>query len=163
MLSTLVAVWSLPFLFALLVFVCLESAVAYNDSPGWGVFIAVVLIGLMVAFSDFNPLAWVVAHYVLFALCLAGYFVIGVAYAFLRWSLLIHDHSPEGDYVRRAIKPGVALDPGDYRQRIETWIALWWAVMLGRVLRWPWRFVAWLYEHIRASFKRMAEAAAKPV
>jgi hypothetical protein len=135
----------------------IELIVAEGEKTGWGFVWLVVWVAGVMSLSDFNPLPWIAAHWLLTLALIVGYYVAGVLYALFRWAMLIHD--PEEyktqDYKFKKDEPKI-LNPNWYRDRIVSWM-MWWPPSLAwYLLRWPRKIFIAAFNALSAMFQSMA-------
>lgn len=152
MLHHLFDAFSILFWLSIAVLFVIEVAIAENESTGWGFLWLAIWVALAVSFTDFNPLPWIVAHWILLPILIGLYVGLGVGYAFFRWALLIRDPD-QYSYDR---KP---LNPASYKDRIISWMMWWPPSLTWYLLRWPRKLFTALYGALTDTFNRMAQAA----
>lgn len=156
--------FSLIFWATLFILFLVEIAVAETDSGLLGLWwVLAWLIGVVV-FSDFNPLPWVKAHWVLTILASLGYVGAGVAYALVRWVLLVRDPAAYKEVEYKFVKgqPRV-LDPNWFKDRIISWLMWWPSSLVWQLLQWPRKLFANIYNLLYKTLRSIADKAASGI
>ncbi len=145
---------SFLFLVALAILFAVEIAIAENDAGPWGLLWLGIWLVLVLAFTDFNPFPWIIAHPIILTIMIVGYIASGVVYAVFRWWLFVRD--PESYYNRTK---GEALDPARFKEKITTWMMWWPPSLVWWLLRWPRELFTAIYHALSGVLTRIAAEA----